>query len=108
VENDDGDEYADYTIRSGQIKFEDADTYTLTYRGTPTAYTAVTGAGGTVSLQDIFQEPMAKYLCSRFYSQDDDTNPSAARWMNEYLADMNRIISLMELDNSALLVKEVW
>jgi hypothetical protein len=108
VQNDTPEDYTDYTIRSGQIKFTDADTYTLYYRATPAKYTAVTGASGTISMQDIFQEPMAKYLCSRFYSQDDDTNPSAARWMGEFLSDMNRITSLMELDNSALLVKEVW
>ncbi|MDD4891578.1 MAG: hypothetical protein PHU85_16790 [Phycisphaerae bacterium] len=108
VEDDDGDEYTDYTIRSGKIKFEDDDTYTLTYRGTPTKYTATTGGGGTISMQDIFQEPIAKYLCSRFYSQDDDTNSSAARWMNEYRADMNAIVSIMQLDNEVLQVKEVW
>lgn len=108
VQNATPEDYDDYTIRSGRIKFATADTYTLYYRGTPAKYTSVTGAGGTISMQDILQEPMAKYLCSRFYSQDDDTNPSAQRWMGEYLGDMNRITSTMELDNAVLLVKEVW
>lgn len=80
VTDDDGDTYANYIIRSGNITFADDGDYTLTYRAIPAAFTDF---DDECALPSLYEEAMAKFMASRQRSQDDSDDPDAMRKMAE-------------------------
>jgi hypothetical protein len=96
VETDAGDTYDRYLIRSGEIAFEDSDTYTLTYRKAPTALTLTTA---TVPLSDLFLSPVAYFLASRQRSKDDAEDPDAMKWMAESDRALRKVLGKVDVYN---------
>lgn len=109
VTTDDSEDYTGYTIRNRKIKFDAADTYTLTYTAYPARFTAKTD---TVPLQDAFLVPMGKYLAAKYLmmdSRDENSDMNAAKQlMAEFYDDLSNILSIVELDNEPFQVQEVW
>lgn len=99
VTNAAGVRYYDYTISGRQIKFVDADTYTLNYRSTPTALTSLDGATtGTIALPDLFILPMAEYECFKFKTADSPDDPDGDKWLKRCRASLGKVYNALQLN----------
>lgn len=100
--------YGNYVFRSGKISFAESDTYTLTYRATPTALTAQTGAGGTPALPDYYLGPLAYFITSRFRAKDDPEDPDALKWMAECDNALRKLMGGARASNKPLRRRWRW
>lgn len=93
------DDYTDYEIKNGYIRFVDAGDYTLTYIPYPAALSTIST---NVPLPDIFKYPLAEYLVFRYFKQemdDDDSYNSAAEYEVRYKNSLTEIYSKYESDS---------
>jgi len=101
------DEYADYRIRRGKISFDDDDSYEMCYLAYPAILTATSDE---IALHDAFQFPIVKMVCARQKGKmewDGEQNQNNV-WRAEFLDDMNRVLSTLELNNASFRQEFVW
>ncbi len=103
--DEDENAYEDYEYRSGQIRFGADGTYTMHYRQFPTALSAVTA---TVPLPDIYLDPLAYFLASRYRSMDDSEDADALRWMAECDKALRRNLGTARASSKPLRVQFRW
>lgn len=84
MKDSDGEIYEeDVTVRYSEITVWDEDTYVLSYYPIPPS---IGDIAETVSIHTLLGNCAAKYIASRYKSQDDDENRDAQRLYQEYLA----------------------
>jgi len=104
TEDTTGSQYDYYSIRNRKISFTDADNYALTY----VAYPTISSISANIPLPDACEYAMAKFIASRFRSNDDSEDADASRWMLEFQNSINKLVNEMEIDSDSFRVKAVW
>jgi len=104
TEDTTGSGYDSYYIRNRKISLTDANDYALTY----IAYPTVSSTSVNVPLPDACEYAMAKFIASRFRSNDDSEDADASRWMLEFQNSINKLVNEMEIDSSLFQVKMAW
>ena len=104
TEDTTGDTYDDFFIRNRKISFTYADNYALTY----VAYPTISSISENISLPDACQYAIAKFIASRFRSNDDSDDADASRWMLEFQNSINKLVNEMEIDSKSFQVQMAW
>lgn len=104
TEDTTGYAYDNFSIRNRKISFTDADNYALTY----VAYPTISSISANIPLPDACEYAMAKFIASRFRSNDDSEDADASRWMLEFQNSINKLVNEMEIDSDSFRVKAVW
>ena len=104
TEDTTGSAYDNFSIRNRKISFAHADNYALTY----VAYPTISSISVNIPLPDACEYAMAKFIASRFRSNNDSEDADASRWMLEFQNSINKLINEMEIDSDSFEVKTVW
>ena len=104
TEDTTGYAYDNFSIRNRKISFTYADNYALTY----IAYPTISSISVNIPLPDACEYAMAKFIASRFRSNDDSEDADASRWMLEFQNSINKLINEMEINSDSFEVKMVW
>ena len=105
VRDENGYLFERYGYRSGLIQFAETGTFTLTYRKMPTV---PTGVSDTLPLPDLYVDPLAYFMASRFRSKDDSEDSDAAKWMAECDMAIRNIVNTTRASSGPMRVRMRW
>jgi len=101
VEDSNDVEYSGYQIKNGNISFNVADTYGLTYVEYPDKLADITKA---FPLPDAFEYPLAEFLIFKYYNfelDDEDSKQASEEYEQRFTYSLKKLYGELEIDSES-------